>query len=361
MALSKSISNSWNPFLDIKLDSNQSSFDVPISILPTVRQCMYIRYKAPVGNGYGRNPDFSVSWIDENKNGPCMPGHGIETSDTIEKIPAIPETFLRTKITINSTTTKKQLKKITIFLTTGKILQQGTKCRKWRDEEFQSLIDCVNYFITNTVSPMSFHLPIHIPSLHENPIRTSPRLKSISYTSENTITTALDDTITLIECNNKESTQATSSEMESSSLTRAEATATDETLNETETLSQTATYAENTSPQAIQEEVASTSNQNNVTDNSSIDMNKSPQPLQQFSLKDVEDIIAVAIADTETRVKNELKLMIRIKDEEMKESIQMYANRLTILEKEKRDLHSEVKDLKKTTKKYQRKSDFIPP
>ena len=74
MALSKSTLShypkTWNPELDIKLDLNQSSFNVPMDILPTVRQCMYIRYIAPIGNGYGLNPDFSVSWVDETKNGP---------------------------------------------------------------------------------------------------------------------------------------------------------------------------------------------------------------------------------------------------------------------------------------------------
>ena len=138
MALATPGTLQWDPTQDIKLDRKQSSFEVPLDILPTVRQALYMRYISKQGNGFGTNPDYFITWIDEDNTGPCMPG--IEISNSIDIVPRIPPGFLRTKVTINSATKKRQLMKITIFLTTGTVMVQGKQCPQWREEEFDKLV-----------------------------------------------------------------------------------------------------------------------------------------------------------------------------------------------------------------------------
>ena len=90
---------------------------------------------------------------------------------------------------------------------------------------------------------------------------------------------------------------------------------TDEKQEETGTSnSQSVADDENTPPKEIQENGATTPNPDKVSVTPS-NLDNPPQSSELFvSLKDVEDLIAVSVANTETRVKNELKLMIRTYD-----------------------------------------------
>ena len=365
MALSKN-NNKWNPHQDIKLDPNQSSFEVPLNILPTVRQCMYIRYIAPIGNGYGSNSDFVTSWIDENKNGPCIPG--IETSNDINVIPTIPESFLRTKVTINSASSKKQLIKLTIFLTTGKILAQGTKCKQWRDEEFECLVNCVNYFISNQ-SPLSTQLQIQVPIPTQSPARISLRLQGIQ--SENVNPAATNVLGTPIShcstsCNSLSMPENTVSPLSDSSSTSPPKTsslmlttsaAPDVIFEVVETLVSKVVEAS----EAVSSSLPDDNTVSPVTSAGVLGPKTPPSPSPFFSLQDVEDRITVAIADTEIRVKRELKLEIKTRDQEINEKVQKYETRLCFFRKKGTRINLSDKRFTKTIKATEIASPWQQP
>ena len=411
--------HTWDPLLDIKLDTNQSSFDVPLDILPTVRQVMYMRYISPNGNSFGSNSDYNITLVDEDKNGPCNPG--IEKSDTIEIIPTIPPNYLRTKITVYSNITKRQLLKLTLFLTTGKVLAQGTKCPRWRDEEFKKLVTCVNYFTSRKPLPPPYLSSLQVPIPVESPVRSSPRLRSIQFT-----TAALPPPPLCTEASATEATQRQVGDVIASALHRdppsshdtphclvpvtaaaASAAATTESGGQSgvERVSPPSTdhvaslapvfvatdgtegdlpssspsspppTTPPTSPAAIdsprpstpvETAAATVSGAQDVTEGSgatdthtvqtepSIESSAPLTPSKitptnepLFSLKEVQDMIAIAIADCEARIKNSLKFEIRSKSQGVCERMESLEVKIQSLEKTKRDMNSELKDLKK--------------
>ena len=69
----------------------------------------------------------------------------------------------------------------------------------------------------------------------------------------------------------------------------------------------------------------------------------------------MKDFITVAIADTETRVKKELKLDMHLVKQELNEINTQLKNRVCSVEKTNTDLNSLVKDLQKQVKGLQEK------
>ena len=96
------LASSWNPFIDIKRDPLQLTFDIPISILPLARQVIYMRYASLLGQGFGKDPNFITIWVDEmSVNGKTVP-IDVPKSDSLDQIPKLPQTLVRTKITLKA-------------------------------------------------------------------------------------------------------------------------------------------------------------------------------------------------------------------------------------------------------------------
>ena len=429
----------WNPQMDIKRDPKQSSFKVPKTILPTVRQALYMRYISPNGNGFGQNSDYSISWIDEDDTGPCVPG--IETSDSIDSVPKIPPGYIRTKVTVTSTITKRQLMKLTIHLTTGTIMVQGNQCPKWREEEFEKLVACVNYFASPKPPVSTYFLSLQVPVLVESPIRSSPRFRSVLFTDNTHPPCSSLDSVPMETVNDGQlspahcvgilplpapvianspslpamveatGVAAVSDTSDTRGATAVTAPASPSPASETPdkhdatavvattdvaspspslllpAMDEASTVADSDSPdtrdattvsaatapappspsskQAPTPDAPSTSD---ATATKPTTVSASPPPKSHppppchcphhgplFSLQEVKDLITVAIADTETRVKKELKLDMHLTTQELNESTTLLTNRVCSLEKTNTDLNSLVKDLQKQVKGLQEK------
>ena len=179
MALATS-KEDWAPYIDVKIDSKQCTIKVPLDILPLARQVIYMRYVSLKGNGFGKDPNFITTWVDEGN----VEGVQIQKSDSLDNIPPLPHNVLRTKLTINSVLSKKQLLKITIYLTTGTILAQGNKCPSWRNEECMKLIQRIKE-IHRCPSMATRVSPPLIPVIVVSPVpisRCSPRLRGLPAT-----------------------------------------------------------------------------------------------------------------------------------------------------------------------------------
>ena len=162
-------SEGWDPRVDIKLDKRQMTFEVPMSLLPLVRQTLYMRYKSKLG--FHAQPGYFVTWVDDRKDNTTL---NIEMRESLDLIPEIPKDLYRTKITIFKDS--KQLVKITVHATTGCVLVQGKSCTEWREKEFFTLVK----FVKTLYATGSYIIPnqmLHVPAIMHTPVRTSTRLQ----------------------------------------------------------------------------------------------------------------------------------------------------------------------------------------
>ena len=164
------------------------TFDIPHCLMPLTRQIFYRRYVCDVAGTAG----YQVDWLDEGTN-PTRTIH-VEDSNDISIVPTdLPsQDLFRTKIQVNCDTVK--LVTITIFYSTGTVLVQGNRCPRWREEEFSSLIKCIRaiYAFVDRVKEPELHetvttnlrnlrlptvspSPTGEPGLHDVRPRCSPR------------------------------------------------------------------------------------------------------------------------------------------------------------------------------------------
>ena len=188
MALQSSSLFAWVPNVEMKKDPKQMTFDIPHCLMPLTRQIFYRRYVCDVAGTAG----YQVYWLDEGTN-PTRTIH-VEDSNDISIVPTdLPsQDLFRTKIQVNCDNVK--LVTITIFYSTGTVLVQGNRCPRWRDEEFSSLIKCIRaiYAFVDRVKEPELHetvttnlrnlrlptvspSPTGEPGLHDVRPRCSPR------------------------------------------------------------------------------------------------------------------------------------------------------------------------------------------
>ena len=188
MALQSSSLFAWVPNVEMKKDPKQMTFDIPHCLMPLTRQIFYRRYVCDVAGTAG----YQVDWLDEGTN-PTRTIH-VEDSNDISIVPTdLPsQDLFRTKNQVNCDTVK--LVTITIFYSTGTVLVQGNRCPRWRDEEFSSLIKCIRaiYAFVDRVKEPELHetvttnlrnlrlptvspSPTGEPGLHDVRPRCSPR------------------------------------------------------------------------------------------------------------------------------------------------------------------------------------------
>ena len=164
----------WIPSVDIKIDPKQMTFTVPSSLLPLTRQTLFMRYMSELG-GFDSQPGYSATWVDETKENTPL---ALPKIESLDKVPDIPHELFRTKITIYKNS--HQLVKITIHMTTGCVLIQGKKCSDWRQKEFYALVKCVETLYQlhmsgkHRIPDEMLTVPIIVPSPTRT--RTSPRL-----------------------------------------------------------------------------------------------------------------------------------------------------------------------------------------
>ena len=161
----------WSPKIDVKNDPKQSTFNVPEDLLSCARSVFFTRYVLDIGT----REDFSVSWTDEAIGNP--PKVTKYATHSVHEIPeSIPEELFRTKIAVTYRNLK--LVTITVHYTTGSILVQGKKCREWRENEFQSLVDCIEAIGRSESTITKIENQIRgLPLPDEIDLRTSSRLK----------------------------------------------------------------------------------------------------------------------------------------------------------------------------------------
>ena len=127
----------WIPDVNKKLDTKQITFKIPLELLALTRKILCKRYVYDTGNRQG----FHVEWIDQDKHNTEI--KITDTPDLTEVPTSLPcDELYESKIQVNYGLQK--LVTISVYYTTGTVLVQGVKCRRWLREMFDTLIHVIH-------------------------------------------------------------------------------------------------------------------------------------------------------------------------------------------------------------------------
>ena len=136
MSLVNGLFFGWIPDVNKKLDTKQVTFKIPLELLVLTRKILCKRYVYDIGNRQG----YHVDWINQDKYNTEI--KITDTPDLTEVPTSLPcDELYKSKIQVSYGLRK--LVTISVYYTTGTVLVQGVKCRRWLREMFDTLIHVI--------------------------------------------------------------------------------------------------------------------------------------------------------------------------------------------------------------------------